>query len=126
MHADVTPQMAGALIRVSGNRFAWHVKDALLESLVELLRQAAEAVRNFLPQLQTIFLKGNRRKRERERESLTFDLAALKDDARAVRLRAAVGIGKLMCLRWVHKFAYTHTLTPHTYFLTRTSPMPTH
>jgi hypothetical protein len=50
--------MAGALIRVSGNRFAWHVKEALLESLVELLKQTGEAIKNFLPQLQTIFLKG--------------------------------------------------------------------
>jgi len=70
--------MAGALIRVVGNRFAWHVKDAMLESLVLLLTHTGELVKNFLPQLQTIFMKG------------------LRDESRPVRMRSAVGLSKLM------------------------------
>ena len=49
---------------------------------------------------------------------MTSDFVALKDDARAVRLRAAVGIGKLMGLRW----AATHTILP----LSHTRTVHTH
>tara|TARA_R110002050_G_scaffold147999_1_gene274144 strand:+ start:79 stop:693 length:615 start_codon:yes stop_codon:yes gene_type:complete len=70
--------MVGALIRVLANRFAWHVKDAILETLVGLLQRTAALVKNFLPQLQTIFVK------------------SLSEEAKAVRIRAAEGLSLLM------------------------------
>ena len=51
-------QIAGAIIRVVGNRFAWHVKEAMLETLVIMLNRVGDVVKTFLPMLQPLFQKG--------------------------------------------------------------------
>uniref|UniRef100_A0AAX7TIT7 TOG domain-containing protein n=1 Tax=Astatotilapia calliptera TaxID=8154 RepID=A0AAX7TIT7_ASTCA len=71
--------ITGPLIRILGDRFAWTVKTALLETLT-LLLFLSEALKPFLPQLQTTFLK------------------ALQDSSRAVRLRAAEALGQLVSI----------------------------
>ncbi|XP_062399503.1 stalled ribosome sensor GCN1 [Sardina pilchardus] len=72
--------ITGPLIRILGDRFAASVKTALLETLTLLLGKVGIALKPFLPQLQTIFLK------------------ALQDSSRAVRLRAAEALGKLVSI----------------------------
>lgn len=94
--------ITGPLIRILGDRFAWMVKTALLETLTLLLAkvrtsisgpppsperlilpsllQVGIALKPFLPQLQTTFLK------------------ALQDSSRAVRLRAAEALGQLVSI----------------------------
>uniref|UniRef100_A0A671S892 EIF-2-alpha kinase activator GCN1-like n=1 Tax=Sinocyclocheilus anshuiensis TaxID=1608454 RepID=A0A671S892_9TELE len=72
--------ITGPLIRILGDRFAWTVKTALLETLTLLLAKVGIALKPFLPQLQTTFLK------------------ALQDSSRAVRLRAAESLGQLVSI----------------------------
>eukprot|EP00079_Xenopus_tropicalis_P029628 XP_012825198.1 PREDICTED: eIF-2-alpha kinase activator GCN1 [Xenopus tropicalis] len=72
--------ITGPLIRILGDRFAWSVKVALLETLSLLLAKVGIALKPFLPQLQTTFTK------------------ALQDSNRAVRLKAADALGKLICI----------------------------
>ncbi|XP_056628816.1 eIF-2-alpha kinase activator GCN1 isoform X1 [Triplophysa dalaica] len=72
--------ITGPLIRILGDRFACSVKSALLEALTLLLAKVGIALKPFLPQLQTTFLK------------------ALQDSGRAVRLRAAEALGQLVSI----------------------------
>ncbi|KAG7281813.1 hypothetical protein CRUP_037094 [Coryphaenoides rupestris] len=72
--------ITGPLIRILGDRFAWTVKTALLETLTLLLAKVGIALKPFLPQLQTTFLK------------------ALQDTSRAVRLKAAEALGQLVAI----------------------------
>uniref|UniRef100_A0A8C2KQR7 GCN1 activator of EIF2AK4 n=1 Tax=Cyprinus carpio TaxID=7962 RepID=A0A8C2KQR7_CYPCA len=72
--------ITGPLIRILGDRFSWSVKTALLETLTLLLAKVGIALKPFLPQLQTTFLK------------------ALQDSSRAVRLRAAESLGQLVSI----------------------------
>ncbi|KAJ3604484.1 hypothetical protein NHX12_029224 [Muraenolepis orangiensis] len=72
--------ITGPLIRILGDRFAWTVKTALLETLTLLLAKVGIALKPFLPQLQTTFLK------------------ALQDTSRGVRLKAAEALGQLVAI----------------------------
>ncbi|XP_075070961.1 stalled ribosome sensor GCN1 [Mixophyes fleayi] len=72
--------ITGPLIRILGDRFSWSVKVALLETLSLLLAKVGIALKPFLPQLQTTFTK------------------ALQDTNRAVRLKAADALGKLIVI----------------------------
>ncbi|KAM9331114.1 stalled ribosome sensor GCN1 isoform 2-T2 [Gastrophryne carolinensis] len=72
--------ITGPLIRILGDRFAWNVKVALLETLSLLLAKVGIALKPFLPQLQTTFTK------------------ALQDSNRSVRLKAADALGKLIVI----------------------------
>ncbi|XP_030316225.1 eIF-2-alpha kinase activator GCN1 isoform X2 [Calypte anna] len=72
--------ITGPLIRILGDRFSWNVKVALLETLSLLLAKVEIALKPFLPQLQTTFTK------------------ALQDSNRAVRLKAADALGKLIII----------------------------
>uniref|UniRef100_A0A8C6Z7D4 GCN1 activator of EIF2AK4 n=1 Tax=Nothoprocta perdicaria TaxID=30464 RepID=A0A8C6Z7D4_NOTPE len=72
--------ITGPLIRILGDRFSWNVKVALLETLSLLLAKVEIALKPFLPQLQTTFTK------------------ALQDSHRAVRLKAADALGKLIVI----------------------------
>uniref|UniRef100_A0A8C1M4J8 GCN1 activator of EIF2AK4 n=1 Tax=Cyprinus carpio TaxID=7962 RepID=A0A8C1M4J8_CYPCA len=72
--------ITGPLIRILGDRFSWSVKTALLDTLTLLLAKVGIALKPFLPQLQTTFLK------------------ALQDSSRAVRLRAAESLGQLVSI----------------------------
>ncbi|GFR94655.1 GCN1 general control of amino-acid synthesis 1-like 1 [Elysia marginata] len=72
--------IAGPLIRILGDRFAWTLKVALLDTLSMLLEKVGIVLKPFLPQLQTTFVK------------------AINDPNRAVRLRAASALGKLILI----------------------------
>lgn len=73
-------QITGPLIRVIADRFPWQVKSAILATLTLLIGKGAAAMKPFLPQLQTTFIK------------------ALHDPTALVRTNAAVALGKLMAL----------------------------
>lgn len=49
--------MVSPLIRVVGDRFPWQVKGAILSTLCILIGKGGIALRPFLPQLQTTFIK---------------------------------------------------------------------
>ncbi|XP_078730009.1 LOW QUALITY PROTEIN: stalled ribosome sensor GCN1 [Lampetra fluviatilis] len=70
--------ITGPLIRILGDRFAWSVKVALLDTLALLLAKVGMQLKPFLPQLQTTFTK------------------ALQDPNRLVRLKAAEALGHLV------------------------------
>ncbi|KAK3760896.1 hypothetical protein RRG08_042111 [Elysia crispata] len=72
--------IAGPLIRILGDRFAWTLKVALLDTLSMLLEKVGIVLKPFLPQLQTTFVK------------------AINDPNRSVRLRAASALGKLILI----------------------------
>ncbi|XP_053962827.1 eIF-2-alpha kinase activator GCN1 isoform X1 [Anastrepha ludens] len=73
-------QITGPLIRILGDRFNAGVKAAVLESLAILLRKVGVMLKQFLPQLQTTFLK------------------ALHDPNRAVRMKAGQAISELVMI----------------------------
>lgn len=70
--------ITGPLIRILGDRFNAAVKAAVLETLAILLFKVGILLKQFLPQLQTTFLK------------------ALSDQNRAVRMKAGVAIAELI------------------------------
>ncbi len=70
--------ITGPLIRILGDRFNAGVKAAILETLAILLTKVGIMLKQFLPQLQTTFLK------------------ALSDSNRTVRMKAGVAIGELI------------------------------
>ncbi|XP_046688091.1 eIF-2-alpha kinase activator GCN1-like [Homalodisca vitripennis] len=72
--------ITGPLIRILGDRFNWSVKAAVLETLALLLAKVGVMLKQFLPQLQTTFLK------------------ALNDANRQVRLKAAAALGHLIVI----------------------------
>lgn len=45
------------LIRIIGDRFPWQVKSAILSTLTIMIRKGGMALKPFLPQLQTTFVK---------------------------------------------------------------------
>lgn len=70
-------QITGPLIRIVGDRFPSHTKTAILRTMGILVDKAGIALRPFIPQLQTTFVK------------------CLPEEAREVRLQGASNIGKL-------------------------------
>ncbi|XP_011307361.1 translational activator GCN1 [Fopius arisanus] len=85
--------ITGPLIRILGDRFNWSVKAAVLETLAILLGKVGVMLKQFLPQLQTTFLK------------------ALNDNNRQVRLKAAFALSNLIVIhtRVDPLFAELHT-----------------
>ncbi|XP_014216178.1 eIF-2-alpha kinase activator GCN1 [Copidosoma floridanum] len=85
--------ITGPLIRILGDRFNWSVKAAVLETLAILLGKVKVMLKQFLPQLQTTFLK------------------ALNDSNRQVRLKAAYALSNLIVIhtRADPLFAELHT-----------------
>ncbi|XP_036339906.1 eIF-2-alpha kinase activator GCN1 [Rhagoletis pomonella] len=71
-------QITGPLIRILGDRFNAGVKAAVLESLAILLRKVGVMLKQFLPQLQTTFLK------------------ALNDPNKTVRMKAGQAVTELV------------------------------
>ncbi|XP_057476445.1 protein ILITYHIA-like isoform X2 [Actinidia eriantha] len=72
--------ITGPLIRIIGDRFPWKVKSTILSTLSIMIRKGGMALKPFLPQLQTTFIK------------------CLQDNTRTVRSHAAVALGKLSAL----------------------------
>lgn len=70
--------ITGPLIRILGDRFNAGVKAAVLEALTILLHKVGIMLKQFLPQLQTTFLK------------------ALNDPNRLVRMKAGYAIAELI------------------------------
>src|SRR5690606_1352135 len=70
----------GPLIRVVGDKFPSGVKSAILQTLTLLLEKGGAALRPFVPQLQTTFVK------------------ALSDPTKQVRQRGVKALGMLMTL----------------------------
>jgi hypothetical protein len=70
-------QITGPLIRIIGDRFPWQTKAAILHTLGLMVARAGAALRPFVPQLQTTFVK------------------CLADPAQAVRQKAAHNLGEL-------------------------------
>ncbi|KAL6545243.1 eIF-2-alpha kinase activator GCN1 [Orobanche gracilis] len=72
--------ITGPLIRIIGDRFPWQVKSAILSTLSIMIQKGGIALKPFLPQLQTTFVK------------------CLQDNTRSVRSSAAFALGKLSVL----------------------------
>ncbi|KAI8435425.1 hypothetical protein MSG28_003732 [Choristoneura fumiferana] len=70
--------ITGPLIRILGDRFNASVKAAVLETLADLLSKVGVMLKQFLPQLQTTFLK------------------ALHDGSRPVRIKAGLALAQLV------------------------------
>eukprot|EP00753_Platysulcus_tardus_P005743 PLAT13672.1.p1 GENE.PLAT13672.1~~PLAT13672.1.p1 ORF type:complete len:1322 (+),score=843.05 PLAT13672.1:114-3968(+) len=70
-------KLAGPLIRIVSDRFPWQVKAAILATMGALIDKGGKALRSFVTQLQTTFVK------------------ALSDPNGTVRQRAAHGLAKL-------------------------------
>ncbi|RLN71944.1 hypothetical protein BBJ28_00007501, partial [Nothophytophthora sp. Chile5] len=73
-------KLTGPLIRIAGDRFPGHVKAAILQTLETILAKGGVALKPFLPQLQTTFVK------------------ALNDSAVDVRARGASALSRLVTL----------------------------
>ncbi|XP_078182456.1 putative protein kinase regulator ILITHYIA isoform X2 [Carex rostrata] len=72
--------ITGPLIRIIGDRFPWQVKAAILSTLSIMIIKGGIALKPFLPQLQTTFVR------------------CLQDSTRAVRASSAYALGKLSAL----------------------------
>lgn len=70
----------GPLIRIAGERHGSSLKAAIIQALSVLLDKGGVALKAFVPQLQTTFIK------------------SLNDPGREVRSRAALALGKLIAL----------------------------
>lgn len=97
------------LIRILGDRFPWQVKSAILSTLTIIITKGGIALKPFLPQLQTTFVKCLQDNNRSVLPSLLpFYLAALSIfywtshlivlNCRSVRTRAAAALGKLSAL----------------------------
>ncbi|CAH2086956.1 unnamed protein product [Euphydryas editha] len=72
--------ITGPLIRILGDRFSSSVKAAVLETLALLLSKVGVILKQFLPQLQTTFVKG------------------LSDPNRPVRIKAGLALSQLVLI----------------------------
>ena len=92
------------LIRILGDRFPWQVKSAILSTLTIIIAKGGLALKPFLPQLQTTFVKCLQDSNRLVQSSLSVLLLIVSSPftwlwiCRSVRTRAASALGKLSAL----------------------------
>lgn len=93
------------LIRILGDRFPWQVKSAILSTLTIIISKGGLALKPFLPQLQTTFVKCLQDNNRLVLLSFRFAVCSIvlppltqNLNNRSVRTRAASALGKLSAL----------------------------
>uniref|UniRef100_A0A0E0P0K8 TOG domain-containing protein n=1 Tax=Oryza rufipogon TaxID=4529 RepID=A0A0E0P0K8_ORYRU len=102
---EVVVPITGPLIRILGDRFPWQVKSAILSTLTIIISKGGLALKPFLPQLQTTFVKCLQDNNRLVLLSFRFAVCSIvlppltqNLNNRSVRTRAASALGKLSAL----------------------------
>uniref|UniRef100_A0A0E0D5U2 TOG domain-containing protein n=1 Tax=Oryza meridionalis TaxID=40149 RepID=A0A0E0D5U2_9ORYZ len=102
---EVVVPITGPLIRILGDRFPWQVKSAILSTLTIIIAKGGLALKPFLPQLQTTFVKCLQDNNRLVLLSFRFAVCSIvlppltrNLNNRSVRTRAASALGKLSAL----------------------------